>query len=283
MKKTRFPLTYFSALTTPKKMFAGRKNLNWWQIIFVWFFLSALLGIGVTCFYTFKMEQMPLSVIFKEEVSFLTDKATEQVTKLNIAEGKLLETESQVFQEDKTGVLGVALDLSANHSQKNFISFEKESWQIGVNDGEKLITYTLPYTSDFQNLDFKNHEELQTFVERQFYQSNRPTIILSYSWSLGIILLLMSGGIFFGSGFFLWLTRKNKFSQIKTYRQSVNLVLNVFGPATFLALMFSLFYFDFTWLIGIQTFGGVLTLLAVYSQTKFKDVKEKTNDAYATI
>ena len=74
------------------------------------------------------------------------------------------------------------------------------------------------YSPSFQPDSVRTPEDFQRFLEREFYASNRPTIILSYSLSLGLVLFIMTSLILFGASFFLW-DDKKKPTLIHSYIQ----------------------------------------------------------------
>ncbi|WP_071130255.1 hypothetical protein [Enterococcus timonensis] len=271
--KKHFPLNYFSACFPPKTIFAKRGQLNWLQNVVILIFLAAVMVIPVTHFYTNTMKQFPMTNFLPEATTFLNDSAAEKVSTLTINDNEMLESDSVVFNQDDNGAIGTNLDQEVMENAPSTVSFNTDDWQITSSSGE--IIYTMKYMPDFAKSvsEVQTADDLKNFLEAQFYQSNRPTLILSNSWGLGLVMFLMTSAIVFGGGFFLWLTRKSKLSDIHSYKESVNLMLNIFGLPTLVAAIISLFSFDFSWLIGVQTFGGVFMLLAVWAQTKFKDKK----------
>lgn len=126
------------------------------------------------------------------------------------------------------------------------------------------------YSPSFQPDSVRTPEDFQRFLEREFYASNRPTIILSYSLSLGLVLLVMTSLILFGASFFLWMTRKSQLSSIHTFKESANLMLNVMGIGSMAAVV-GFIHFDFILMLSVQTTITVLSLLWVFVKTRFKD------------
>ena len=51
----------------------------------------------------------------------------------------------------------------------------------------------------------------------------------------------------------------------------MNLILNLLTLPTIIAMIFSLFHFDITLMLSIQTLGLVLMLIIVYYKTKLND------------
>lgn len=256
----KFPLNYFASILSPTRCFAGRKNLNWFQALVTLIFLNALLVIPVTLYYAVGLEQIPVANFLGADAGLLTTENAAAVQQITVADGQLTTP---------------PLELVNTVENKTYrLAFLKDTWQVdGVVEG-KAMHYEMRYPSDFNPQEVTDRQSLANFLEKNFYRSNRPVLILSYSLSLGVMLFAMSFLLIMGGAFFLWLTRKSKFSDIGDFRQGFNLMLNVFGLPTLLAMVVGLVHFDFVWMLSIQTFGGVLLLLAVYAKTKFKDAKE---------
>lgn len=168
-------------------------------------------------------------------------------------------------------LVGVSLSEKQQSDHGTFIDFEKEQWVIQQKDKSGIRRYTMNYSPSFQPDSVRTPEDFQRFLEREFYASNRPTIILSYSLSLGLVLFIMTSLILFGASFFLWMTRKSQLSSIHTFKESANLMLNVMGIGSMVAAVVGFIHFDFILMLSVQTMITVLLLLWVFAKTKFKD------------
>ncbi len=168
-------------------------------------------------------------------------------------------------------LVGVSLSEKQQSDHGTFIDFEKEQWVIQQKDKSGIRRYTMNYSPSFQPDSVRTPEDFQRFLEREFYASNRPTIILSYSLSLGLVLFVMTSLILFGASFFLWMTRKSQLSSIHTFKESANLMLNVMGIGSMAAAVVGFIHFDFILMLSVQTTITVLLLLWVFVKTRFKD------------
>ena len=60
---------------------------------------------------------------------------------------------------------------------------------------------------------------------------------------------------------------------ITTYKETVNLVINLLSLPTILATLFGLIHFDIVLMVTIQTLGLLIMLVVVYAKTQFNDKK----------
>ncbi len=268
-----FPLNYFSALIGPKQLFAGRKQLSWFNFSLIFLFLVSFMVMPVTLFYANQIKAIPIEQFLTVEP--LIDQAgVERFSQLEVSNGEL-RTSPMVIDQSKDIVIGVDLSKEQRSAQQAFVNFEKSHWTIQQKEGSEIRTYRMNYHSFFDPASVTTPQAFQTFLEEVFYVSNRPTIILSYSLSLGIVLFLMTSLILFGAAFFLWMTRKSRFSSIQTFKESANLMLNVIGVGSIISAIVGFIHFDFVLMLGIQSTVAVLLLLWIFARTGFKDEQIK--------
>lgn len=264
-----FPLNYFSQLRSPKHIFAGRKQLSWPNFSLIFLFLVSLMVMPITLYYANQVKEIPLEQ-FLTVNQLIDQNGATRFSQLKVSEGKLKSSKSIIYHTDEL-MIGVGLTKEQQKENGTFIDFEKNHWTIQQNEGGQIRNYQMNYQSTFRPGSVKTPEAFQIFLEKEFYASNRSTIILSYSISLGILLFIMTGLILFGASFFLWMTRKSQFSSIQTFKESANLMLQVIGIGSILAALVGFIHFDFVWMLGIQSTIAVLLLLWIFAKTRFKD------------
>ena len=264
-----FPLNYFSALRTPTQVFAGRKLLSWPKFFLIFVFLVSLMVMPVTLFYANQIQAIPLEQ-FLSVHSLIDEQGTQKFSELELSETGL-QSSQQTIAVTHEILVGVSLSEKQQSDHGTFIDFEKEQWVIQQKDKSGIRRYTMNYSPSFQPDSVRTPEDFQRFLEREFYASNRPTIILSYSLSLGLVLFVMTSLILFGASFFLWMTRKSQLSSIHTFKESANLMLNVMGIGSMAAAVVGFIHFDFILMLSVQTTITVLLLLWVFVKTRFKD------------
>ncbi|EQA5379820.1 maltodextrose utilization protein MalA [Enterococcus hirae] len=264
-----FPLNYFSHLNSPRRLFAGRRQLSWPKLSLIFLFLVALMVMPITMYYTNQVKAIPMEQ-FLTVHQLIDQDGVNKFLELPTENGQINHSPITIYQNNEI-LIGSGLTKEQKNEKNAFIDFAKNHWTIQQKEQGRIRTYQMNYQASFNPESVRTPQEFQAFLEQEFYASNRPMIILSYSMSLGIILFIMTSFILFGASFFLWLTRKSRFSSIQTFKESANLMLNVIGVGSIIATIVGFFYFDFVLMLGIQSTVSVLLLLWIFAKTGFKD------------
>lgn len=267
----KFPLNYFSSLRSPKQLFLGRKQLTWPKFIVIFLFLISFMVMPITLFYTNQVSAIPMEQ-FLSVNTLIDQEGVARLRELQLTNGRLT-ADSEIISVTNDVIIGTALTTEEMAERGAAINFEETSWTIRQEEDGQTREYNMSYPSSFDFMRITSPKEFEQFLENEFYASNRPMIILSYSLTLGILLFIMTGLILFGAAFFLWLTRKSKFSSIKNFKESANLMLNVLGVSSIIAGFVGFIHFDFVLMMGIQSTIAVLLLLWIFAKTGFKDSK----------
>lgn len=269
MKTDVFPLTYFKNIWTPRRIFKKRHQLNWFQLVFILFFLTSLLMIPVSLNFL-KTETYPIEESYPEAFK-LIDKPVVAAFQKAMNEKGVLVTEPGVNLVKKNGVVSITESNSVikeNLKAENALIFSKNELYL-KNKGVPVSN--IPYTKDFNPSQIKSVEDMKEAVSRQWFFQNRVYVIGSLLLLVFSILFFSTILIVLGSAVFLYLTKKNSFSSIKTYKESVNLILNALGMPSLLALISSFIQFDIVVMLTIQSIGLALMILTVFYTTRFND------------
>src|SRR5699024_7199030 len=127
------------------------------------------------------------------------------------------------------------------------------------------------YTKDFSLQGLTHAEEVVNEISRHWFKQNKIFIVMIISVMISDFLFVIVLLLTLGSAFFLYVTKKSSLYSMKTFKESVNLILNLLTLPTIIAMIFSLFHFDITLMPSIQTVGLVLMLIIVYYKTKLND------------
>lgn len=270
LKTDVFPLNYVKNIWSPLKAFKNRFVLTWPMMIVVIIFLNALMVIPVTLNYA-EMESFPLEEYYPIAASQLVDdQVLDELQTVDVNEGQLSIPEPfQVENAYGEVVGGLSLDEIENHiSSPNFIAFQENQLIIAE---EGLPTATVLYTRDVSFGEMETKEEIVEEISRQWFNQNRVLIVLIFSFLISTFLLFMLLFLVFGSSFLLYLTKKGSLTTIKTYKESVNLILNSLAVPTFLAMLFGLFYFELYIMVTIQSLGMAAYLFWIWYKVQFND------------
>ena len=269
MKTDVFPLTYFKNIWTPRMIFKKRHELNWFQLIIVLFFLTSILMVPVSLNFL-KMETYPIEESYPETLA-LIDESVVAAFQAAISEDGALVTDpgSQVVKEK--GVMSITNSdsvIKENLKAENALIFSDNDLYL-KNKGVPVSN--VRYTKDFNPSQLNSVKDMKEAVSRQWFFQNRVYVIGSLLLVVFSILFVSTILIVLGSAVFLYLTKKNSFSSIKTYKESVNLILNALGIPTLLALISSFIQFDIVVMLTIQSIGLALMILMVFYTTRFND------------
>lgn len=270
LKTDVFPLNYVKNIWSPLKAFKNRFVLTWPMMIVVIIFLNALMVIPVTLNYA-EMESFPLEEYYPIAASQLVDdQVLDELQTVDVNEGQLSIPEPfQVENAYGEVVGGLTLDeIESQMSSPNFIAFQENQLIIAE---EGLPTATVLYTRDVSFGEMETKEEIVEEISRQWFNQNRVLIVLIFSFLISTFLLFMLLFLVFGSSFLLYLTKKGSLTTIKTYKESVNLILNSLAVPTFLAMLFGLFYFELYIMVTIQSLGMAAYLFWIWYKVQFND------------
>lgn len=270
LKTDVFPLNYVKNIWSPLKAFKNRFVLTWPMMIVVIIFLNALMVIPVTLNYA-EMESFPLEEYYPIAASQLVDdQVLDEIQTVVVNEGQLSIPEPfQVENAYGEVVGGLTLDeIESQTSSPNFIAFQENQLIIAE---EGLPTATVLYTRDVSFGEMETKEEIVEEISRQWFNQNRVLIVLIFSFLISTFLLFMLLFLVFGSSFLLYLTKKGSLTTIKTYKESVNLILNSLAVPTFLAMLFGLFYFELYIMVTIQSLGMAAYLFWIWYKVQFND------------
>lgn len=270
LKTDVFPLNYVKNIWSPLKAFKNRFVLTWPMMIVVIIFLNALMVIPVTLNYA-EMESFPFEEYYPIAASqLIDDQVVDELQTVDVNEGQLSIPEPfQVENANGEVVGGLSLDeIESQISAPNFIAFQENQLIIAE---EGLPTATVLYTRDVSFGEMETKAEIVEEISRQWFNQNRVLIVLIFSFLISTFLLFMLLFLVFGSSFLLYLTKKGSLTTIKTYKESVNLILNSLAVPTFLAMLFGLFYFELYIMVTIQSLGMAAYLFWIWYKVQFND------------
>lgn len=265
MKNLPFPMNYFANTLTPKKIFKGRHGLSRWQMVIVFIFLTALLLIPVSMNMA-KSSNFELGEIMPKMFQTLDDEVLAEIQQADFTDGELKSPKKGFINE--TNTVGFNLTDKAIADLKNGISFNQTTMLMKDEAG---YDFKVTYTKDFSPQNFETLAELKQGISSQWLKQNKAFVAFTMILMSGSLILVSSLILVFGGSFFIWLTRKNDLSSVKTFQESVNLILNALGLSTLLGMIVGLISFDMTLVLSIQSLGLVMMLLGVFVTTRFDD------------
>ncbi|WP_434801649.1 hypothetical protein [Robertmurraya yapensis (ex Hitch et al 2024)] len=243
--------------------------MNWFQMVIVLLFLNGLMMIPLSVNMA-KMDSYPVEETYPNAFAMLDESVVEFLDGAEFSEGTLSLSEPFIEEYD-AGIVGGNVSTAQKEQAleaPNTLLFQEN--ELIIKDGENPVT-SVTYTKDFSIEEVSSVEELKSELSRQWFIQNKSFIVGSLLVSLFILLLVSIVLITLGSSLFVYLSKKGQLSTIRTYKESVNLVVNTLGLPTIIAMILGFIQFDIITMIMTQTFGFVILLLVVFTKTRFSD------------
>lgn len=273
MKTDIFPINYFNSVLTPIKAFVNRHKLSWPNMIVVLIFLNALMTIPITINFA-QMDSFPLGDLYPNVEKIVEEQPLDVFNEADYADGEMIIQEPFVFDNAAGYIAGGVGDEkeALMEEAEHLILFEQNQFVL-IEEGAP--TTTVPYTEDFSLAGTASSEEVMEELGRQWFVQNQVFFVAFFTFLLSVLIFVMMLFLVFGSAVFLFLTKNSPITSITTYKESVNLILNLLTLPTVASLILGLVYFDIVWMTMLQMVGLIGMLLYVYYKTQFNDDKLK--------
>ena len=267
--KDTFPANYFAAWVSPVKMFTNRKSMKWWQIILTFVFLFALILTPVPLFYQQKTtvdlaEYMPTAKKMLNNAELQKAARESSYSKGEYSFGK-----SRVIENENGRLTGINLSGKQVDKARSAVVMCDRYFYLR----DRKVTYKIFYNDDFA----PNKGNLREQLVRTWYQRNKAAIAFSMMMLVGSMFLMTDLLIVFVGSLFLWLARKSPMITIGNFREAVNVMMNVLGPASLLAFVLGTLHFDLSLMTAVQSAGAIILLVVVYAKTHFNDYYVEKN------
>lgn len=269
MKTDVFPLNYFKSIFRPTNMFTGRHHLNWFQIIIVFLFLNGLIMIPVTLDFA-KMESFPIDDTYPKAFELIDETTVTSLENATFYQGEMENTPT-FYHQRGNGIVGGNLsktEMEQALEEQNAVLFQEEG--ITIKEAGQPIS-NIKYTEDFHLSNVTSEEELKAAISDQWFLQNQAIVVGGLIFAVFSIAFASLIFLVIGASFFIYLTKRGQFSTIKTFKESVNLIVNILGLATLIAMIFGLLGFDIIVIIMTQSTALIFVLLAVFYYTHFSD------------
>lgn len=269
VKTEIFPINYLKSIWSPIQAFKNRHQLNWISLIITIIFLNSLMIIPTTINFL-KMDSLSLDYFYPQIVKTIDNQLLEELDDAQMVNGKLEFSNSFIYENENGMIAG---DLSEEEkevllSKSTFILFEE--YQFIIKEDNKPEA-TIFYTKDFTLDETSSQKDLIEKISQQWFMQNKVLIILVFSLLISIIQFVMLSFIVLGSSFILYLTKKSSITSIESFKESVNLIINLISLPTIVSMVYGLLSYNIIWMSMIQTTGLVIMLMIVYGKTNFND------------
>ena len=263
MKSSQFPVSYFINALSPKKMFLNRFDLKIWQMLIVIVFLIFLM-LNPVALNGNQFPEMKLKSVMPNLVESVEQADITFLNTLEFKEGQL-STKEKIQSGDRVFVNG---DEASFSKVKTGLNFEKNQLVLKDQNG---MTFNLKYVEDWSFANISSTKDFNEWLNKEWNRQTASYRTISLIFLIGILITCSTLFLVFGSSFFIWLTKKNHLSSIKSFKEAMNVTLNAMFLSTLLATIAGLIHYDISLMLMIQAFGVAITVLVIFSQTKFND------------
>lgn len=270
MQHTRFPLTYFGSLWTPRSVFTGRNYLNWLHMIFVFVFLVGLLMVPTTL-QVAGQQTASLNQLVPQLLDVVDEQTVQAVQQATLYEGAL-DGPAFVTSHELGATAGW---LSAEARQEVYqvsgtiVYFDTAGYRLRLSDGTEV---RVAYPKDNRLVHVTTVQELKDELSRQWFVANRAQVVLAVLLQAAVLMATNNLFIVLGSAVLLYWAKRTRLFHLTTFKECVNLVLNCLGFGTVVAFLSGLLLrFEVTGMMTIQGIGAVVMLTWVFYRTQFRD------------
>ncbi|MGT2756257.1 hypothetical protein [Streptococcus ovuberis] len=254
----RYPMSYFSSLFPPRRIFGQRQSLSVWQMVLTTFFLMSLLFIPVSL-QVGQLMTYPLERIVAGVYDPLTKEVMAHLGDGELRDGRLVVGEATFPQ--------VSFGTTSPEETGIVYQFGKDKLIIHQDD---LLVVEVPY-SQLSEKDLQVKKQLMTTLSDYWFSENRFGVSLFLIGTSCLILGTNFLLLVFGSSLILYLTSLTKWFDLKGFRQAYAFTLNCLGLPTLMACLIGLLGQPMTTLIMAQNILFILLLVLVFFKTRFKD------------
>ncbi|WP_154649990.1 maltodextrose utilization protein MalA [Sporolactobacillus vineae] len=274
----RFPLNYFIYMWRPKKIFEKRNVFKWWQILFLFVFLSGCLMIPVSL-QLVKVKRVPISLVAPHVSQVADQNFLNQIAGYSIVNGRLAAPPYERLSARNIA----AIDLNGKwhiegnkyhqfvRGYQNALIFQKDRLMLSDQNG---FGFQIMYPGNGQ-ITFDGSKENLLKEMSQLWVSQYKSDFLGVVSFLGFMGVMIFNLLMLGAAaVFLWLTKRTRISDIHSLREAAAVVLISAGVPSIAAMMLGLVHFDIGTLTMVQSSGVVLMIAFVFRQTHFQDTRK---------
>jgi maltodextrin utilization protein YvdJ len=265
MKKLAFPMNYFSVIFSPVRMFIGRSNLSWGNILFIFIFLQACLILPVSVHFA-KANSFELKQVMPGTMDLIDQPFVDQLSSYSLHDGVLSGGNGDVILKSDSGVAMISLNGTTAPDADNAIIMKKSEMELKDKAG---YTFKVKYTNNTSLSNIESPTDLINWISSQWYTQNKAFLFITMILMVGSILVGSALMLILFTSLFLWMTKHSSFSSISTFKEALNLTMNALGLPTLLSMIAGLIFFDITIIIAIQSLGMVLMVAFIFFKTRF--------------
>jgi maltodextrin utilization protein YvdJ len=275
IKDKKFPLNYLVSMSNLQWIFDYRTNFQWWKLAFLFLFINGCLMMPLS-FHLSTVTQAPLSLIaptVNNTVNGNTRLSTgiiEQGELTGAANVKRLVNKNLLIATDPKNDLKISGGRyhQSVEGYKNALIFQKHQLILTDQNG---FGFAIAYPKN-KSFSLTNYSGGVKALVSELWMNQYKLIYVAFASLLSFAVLLVSNIILMSAmALILWLTKFSRISDIGSLREAAAIIIMSAGWPSIAALCLSLFSFDYSSLIMIQSIGLVLVISLVFWKTHFQE------------
>lgn len=264
MNSDPFPINYIKSIYPPINALKNRHQLSWLQMILLFFLMTILMLLPVSNHYQ-NVDVFSIKDFYPNVVEMIDDEVVNELQQASFSEGTLTITEPfEIKTQDGVIVGGIE---TINDEKANVLVFNSNQFIIDDETGdERVVNYI-----EQINFNFNNKNELLQVLSEMYTAQFRREITFTLTVIVYGFILVFSLFIVFLYAFLIKSMKDFSMSSIITYKEAVNLVLNLIALPTIIAVIFGFIRFNIILMMAIQVVSLIGLLVILYRQTNFED------------
>lgn len=264
MNSDQFPINYIKSTYPPSKALKNRHQLSWPQMILLFFFMTFLMLLPVFNHYQ-NIDVFSIEDFYPNVVEMIDDVVLDELQQAEFSDGTLTITNPFAIETDQGVVVG---GLETTYEEvANRLIFDTNHFIIGDETGDERVVNYIEQTS----INFNNKDELVYSLSEMYTAQYRGEMIFTLTMIVYGFILVFSLFIVFLYAFLIKSMKDFSMSSILTYKEAVNLVLNLIALPTIAAVLFGFVRFNIILMMATQVVSLIGLLVILFRQTNFED------------
>lgn len=264
MNSDQFPINYINSIFPPTKALKNRHQLSWLQMILLFLFMTFLMLLPVFNHYQ-NVDVFSIEDFYPNVVDMIDDVVLDELQQVEFSEGTLTIANPFAIETDQ-GIVAGGLETSYEE-EANRLIFNTNHFIIDDETGdERVVNYTAQ-----TNFSFDNKDELVHILSEMYTAQYRGELTFTLTMIIYGFILVFSLFIIFLYAFLIKSMKDFSMSSIITYKEAVNLVMNLIALPTIAAVLFGFIRFNIILMLAIQLVSLIGLLVMLFRQTNFED------------
>ena len=259
LQNDRFMARFLKAAVSPAGVCRYRKTFSWFEIFFLFVFLTSCLMVPFTISFL-KMDRFHIGSLMPSAIQAGNERFAGQLKDYQLTNGKL--TGGKSFYRIEKGRTLLAVDMKREYNisgengrlkvngYENAVIFQPDHLIISDQNG---TGFSVRYGKKDGRLDIS---DMEAFIGRLWFAQYKPMIMMLACSAIFIIQLVLTAVIAGG----IWITKASNMSGIASFKEAAAAAVSGSAVPVFAAATAGLIHFDFTAVLLIHSCGVILMI-----------------------